>query len=224
MELTKEQLEARNERMAFMYAQGMTLQKIADEHGITRARVHQVIRRLGVLAEDGGQQMVRALKRSEVKNQKNADALAKYGVPYDEYKKLRSAGVIRAYKMQKKNAEARAIDFKLSFLEWWTIWKNSGKFDQRGRTKNAYVMSRIKDTGGYEVGNVCIKTLQENSKEAVKKWLGKEKKLPRGVFENYPGLPRPFLAKVGRVSLGLFATAQLAHEARMQFKAAMAGQ
>lgn len=77
----------------------------------------------------------------------------------NEYKK---------YTDQKSKAKCRGIEFKLTFEEWWDIWQQSGKWDQRGIRKGQYVMSRYKDQGAYEIGNVHIQTVGDNNKEAYK--------------------------------------------------------
>lgn len=210
-------LAERNQRMASMYRQGLTLDRIGKEHGVTRERVRMILRTLGVDAGDGGQKKRSAMKKAAAAQRQEAKCMLLFGVGLDEYKHLRSIGAVRAWKSQKKNAAMRGIEFKLSLVEWWTIWRDSGKFDQRGRARNSYVMSRICDAGSYEIGNVQIKTLAENSREAVNVWRGKAKTLPRGVFENLPGYSKPFLAKVGKVSLGYFATAQEADAARKAY-------
>lgn len=207
----------RNERMAFMFAQGMTLQSIADECSVSHQRVQQILKKLGVSRCDGGQFLVAKLKRDAKQTAREAKCLALYGCSCSEYKKYVKNGLAAAYRCQLKNANARGIAFKLTFVEWLSVWQRSGKIEERGRRKEAYVMSRICDKGGYEVGNVCIKTLQENSREATKKWIGKVKTLPRGVFESYPGREAPYLAKVGKKSLGLFRTPDEASAARRAF-------
>ena len=65
------------------------------------------------------------------------------------------------YKSQKATAKQRGIGFNLTYEEWLNIWESSGKLDQYGY----YVMSRVGDTGPYEVGNVFIQKRSENSKE-----------------------------------------------------------
>jgi hypothetical protein len=72
----------------------------------------------------------------------------------------------KKYADQKSKAKIRGIEFKLTFEEWWDIWQKSGKWDQRGIRKGQYVMSRYKDHGPYEVGNVHIQTVGDNNKEA----------------------------------------------------------
>lgn len=70
---------------------------------------------------------------------------------------------LQAFYAQKGAAKQRGVEFKLTFWEWWTIWQKSGKWLSRGRSSTGYVMCRIRDKGGYEVGNVYIARLSHNS-------------------------------------------------------------
>jgi len=67
------------------------------------------------------------------------------------------------YTRQKCMAKYRGIDFHLSFDEWNDIWQASGKWNERGRGKGKYCMSRVNDTGAYAVGNVFIQLTTQNS-------------------------------------------------------------
>jgi len=60
----------------------------------------------------------------------------------------------------------RGLEWKLTFEEWWSIWEASGRWEQRGRTKDKYVMSRKNDCGAYEVGNVFIQLAGDNVSQA----------------------------------------------------------
>ena len=70
------------------------------------------------------------------------------------------------YYTQKACAKRRGIEFKLSFSEWWDVWQQSGKWEERGCKKGQYVMSRYKDIGAYEIGNVFIQTTNDNVRQA----------------------------------------------------------
>lgn len=70
------------------------------------------------------------------------------------------------FKQQRYNAIARNIPFEMSFDEWYNIWDQSGKWDQRGKGAGKYVMSRHNDIGPYKIGNVSIKSQEENSHES----------------------------------------------------------
>lgn len=68
----------------------------------------------------------------------------------------------RKYLKHKVRANYRGIPFVLTFEEWWEIWDKSGHWEERGRGTGSYVMSRVADLGGYEVGNVFIQTSRQN--------------------------------------------------------------
>lgn len=210
-------ISERNERIASMFRQGLTLEVIGGEFGITRERVRQILKKAGVSARDGGISKRVGVRRASTEAKRDAKYMAKHGMSRADYMELSSIGATKAFRDHHRNSIKRGIAFEFNLLEWWAVWRDSGKFSQRGKAKNSYVMSRIKDSGGYVTGNVCIKTLAENSREAVKKWAGKVKTIPRGVFENNPGSKKPFLAKVGSVCVGYFETADSASAARNAF-------
>jgi hypothetical protein len=72
----------------------------------------------------------------------------------------------KKYKEHAFNAKYRGIGFDISFEDWCNIWISSGKWEQRGKGKNKYVMSRHNDIGPYAIGNVSIKSQEENTHEA----------------------------------------------------------
>jgi len=71
------------------------------------------------------------------------------------------------YRHHKNLAKGRNIPFELTFIEWWNIWQKSGKWEQRGRKRGQYVMSRFNDIGPYAINNVEIKTQEDNFREGV---------------------------------------------------------
>lgn len=73
--------------------------------------------------------------------------------------------VHRAYRNHKSSAKQRSIPFQLSFYQWWSIWRVSGRLDNRGRFRGNYCMARFGDKGAYEVGNVKIVTVTQNGTE-----------------------------------------------------------
>lgn len=70
-----------------------------------------------------------------------------------------------AYIRQRANAVRRGIKWDISFEEWWNVWQQSGKWEERGREAHQYCMSRKNDNGPYSVENVKIVTMKENSQE-----------------------------------------------------------
>lgn len=67
-----------------------------------------------------------------------------------------------AFHSQKCRASKRGIGWELNFWQWWTIWQESGRWDERGRGAEAFAMCRFGDTGPYAVGNVYIATNNQN--------------------------------------------------------------
>ena len=69
------------------------------------------------------------------------------------------------YMRQRANARGRGILWEISFEDWWSVWQQSGKWEERGREAHQYCMSRKNDDGPYSVENVRIVTMKENSQE-----------------------------------------------------------
>lgn len=209
----------RDTKMVAMYRQGVTLAKIGSQFGLSRERVRQILKRIGVCAEDGGIARNAASRRESACAKREAYWLSKYGLPFAVVKQLQQDGVTKGFQDHKRNSAARGIPFHMTFIDWLSVWQASGKLDQRGRGKGKYVMSRIRDDGAYELGNVHVQLATENSREAVEKWRGTTKE-HTGVYLLAPGNKRPWMAGVGRVSLGRFETKQQAVEARAAYLAA----
>lgn len=71
-----------------------------------------------------------------------------------------------AYIRQRANAKRRKIQWELTFEEWWDLWEKSGKWNERGTTRDSYCMSRIWDEGPYSPTNVKIVKMGANSRYA----------------------------------------------------------
>lgn len=169
--------KARAAKMAAMYRSGMTLQQIGDQYGLTRERVRQLMTKHQGMRQSGGGHHIKAVaRRQQSSAAKDARYLRKYGCTFEQYVEVREIGramraqgigvyktPLRAFINQKNNAKRRSIPWELTFWQWWTIWQESGKWAERGRAKDAYVMSRFGDAGAYAPGNIYIGTLSENS-------------------------------------------------------------
>ena len=91
------------------------------------------------------------------------------------------------YACHKSKAKSRGIEFNLTFEEWWDIWQQSGKWEQRGCRKGQYVMSRKNDVGPYAIGNVFIQLQEDNRREAM---LGKPANYIRTVEQKIAQIKR----------------------------------
>lgn len=174
-------------------AQGMDRQRIADAVGLSYQTVRMFAKTNGI-----------------------AIARKKVGPPETAERDAAMESMFRAFERQRQNSRTRGIVWKLTFGQWFAVWQASGKLHLRGRGKGRYCMSRHRDEGGYELGNVHIQLCTTNSSEGFGKARGKPKAFT-GVFCIYPGRELAWLAKVGKVNLGYFASAEAAYEARNDY-------
>lgn len=166
----------RADTMAAMYRAGKTLEEIGQVYSITRERVRQIITKVhGLTAENGGQALKARFSRAQRRAEKEAECYVKHGCSRSQLKELRDIGremskqgfcrertPIGAFSRQRCNARKRGIEWTLTLWDWWTIWQESGHWDERGRTADAYVMCRFRDEGAYEIGNVYVATARHN--------------------------------------------------------------
>lgn len=80
---------------------------------------------------------------------------------------------------RRKDRLGNDIEMRLSFEEWLFIWLESGKWEHRGKCIGQYCMSRLNDIGHYEQGNVVIRRVEDNSREAIAYSAPKKKKQPK---------------------------------------------
>ncbi len=71
-----------------------------------------------------------------------------------------------AYMDQRHNAKRRRIPWQFEFEQWKQWWIDTGKWEQRGRTKDAFVMCRFGDRGPYSIDNVYPETVSHNGRQA----------------------------------------------------------
>lgn len=143
--------------MAALYKSGKTLLEIGAQYGITRERVRQIINKFhGLNGEDGGAHVLALAKRAKFEAKRNAHSLKKWGCGWEQYVSIRAMKrPTRAYSQQKKNSEQRGIAWELSLWQWWSIWQQSGHWEERGRGRG-FQMCRVNDQGGYSFDNVYI--------------------------------------------------------------------
>lgn len=94
-------------------------------------------------------------------------------MPYETYKELVekygattvNTSPLCRFKTQRNSAKQRGIAWEMTFAEWWAIWQESGKWDQRGRGYG-YAMARIGDSGPYKIDNIEIITSAQNTADS----------------------------------------------------------
>ncbi len=162
--------EGRNEACR-LFANGHTLTSIARQFGVSKQRIHQITKKAGVV---GGRKLAGQERRANKEARREARIRARWGCSYTEWKQFRQMADRYAdtpmgqFNQQRKNAtSSRNIEWKLTFMEWWAIWRDSGKWYRRGKMVGDYVMARFKDQGPYSVDNVYITTCSQNIRDGL---------------------------------------------------------
>jgi len=68
----------------------------------------------------------------------------------------------KRFRQHKENSRKRGIPFIFTFEEWIKVWLESGHWNERGRRRGQYVMSRFGDKGPYTINNVEIILTDDN--------------------------------------------------------------
>lgn len=169
---------ARNAEIISGYQAGMTLQQISDEYGITRERVRQILATSGIAPESGGAKKVFAERRAaglmsrdvhKAKVAKNFEAkLARMGCTRDQYAEMKaeedgwlagggapSSTPIATFGSRRTIARRMGHEWKLTLGEWWGLWAESGKWNDRGIGR--HYLCRLDTAKPFEIGNVEIR-------------------------------------------------------------------
>jgi hypothetical protein len=155
----------RERDMLKRYSAGETLESIGRSYRITRERVRQLLsKHYNVCRLDGGQAEIARKKKRDLAKKRDARSLKAFGCSYRVYKSLvrHADNPVESYRAQKRNASVREISWDLNLWQWWSIWQQSGHWNERGRGRDGYCMCRLNDAGPYSVDNIYIATAAEN--------------------------------------------------------------
>jgi hypothetical protein len=205
----------RLERIAAMCAEGKTLNEIGAVFKITHQRVQQIIKRHDIKRSPIPPK-TKTLDAAKAKRDAwEARCIARWGVGIEGTRQLNAAGLINAFKSQRGSAIAHGYGWELSFIDWHAAWIASGKLEQRGLGGDNYAMTRADRSQPFKVGNLKIVTIKELMREVRARTQGNV--APRtGVYCLYPGLSKPWVARLNRKTVGHFETAEMASAAREQ--------
>lgn len=152
-----------------LFKQGKTASQIATLFSVSRQRISQILAARGVSKREGGQHLRIATRDASEKVERERKHLERYGCTAEQFRsvrgdrKLGSKSPYQAFHNQSHNAGYRGVPWRLTFWEWWQVWAESGKWEERGRGVTGYCMCRNGDEGAYEAGNVYIGTVIHNS-------------------------------------------------------------
>lgn len=147
----KAPLSTRHARWVSDFESGELMTEISARCGVSCAAVEKVISKYGASVE---------LHRAASFEIRNQVAIS----DFESTEEARSA--LSRFFEQRSRARQRGIAWDFTFSEWWKVWRESGKWNLRGRGIDAYVMARTGDVGPYAAWNVRIDTSRNNLSEA----------------------------------------------------------
>jgi hypothetical protein len=145
---------------------GDTQQAIGADYKVTKQRIQQGLLARGITAADSP----RITKQKQVLAETLEARMARYmpGVRCTKREYLTIVQVepksIRAWRRFLRNADARDVAVEFTFPQWWAVWQESGRWEQRGVGKG-YGMFRPDSTQPYKVGNADIRSGVEQASQ-----------------------------------------------------------
>lgn len=192
---------------------GDSLDEIGKRHGVTRERARQIIKKhggpTGFLAR-----VYSGTKTKERKAAHVAAVLARYKRTWAEHRQLVATGATQAWRKQKNSCRLRGIAWELPFEDWWRLWQESGHWEQRGRSRDAYVLTRADYALPFSATNALITTFSDCCRRLQIATGSLQKRDKGGVYHLYPNLARGWVAQARRKRLGYFASEAEARAAR----------
>lgn len=170
--------QQRLEAVASRFKSGETLQEIANDYGLSRERVRQLLRKQGLTGIDGGRTIKSFLNHADKPKPKGDPFFRRYGMEraelgpeFADMSTCDPRHPKRAFCEQRRTAKYRGFEWSLSFKEWWTLWAESGKWAERGRSADKYVLTRVAGCGPFSVDNCVISTFSESSRQGIQKTI-----------------------------------------------------
>lgn len=177
----------RDEDFALRFRRGETMAEIGAVHGVTRERVRQRLKLMGIAWSDGGKHVqhlarlerlagARAKSQADRQSRREVACLKCFGVSTQEFFAITGSAYNGNRAIQRQSLAAarylslqfsavrRAIPWNLTLQEYWDIWQGSGLWDQCGRAgPGAYCLGRKDASGPFDSANCRICTRSENS-------------------------------------------------------------
>lgn len=157
----------------------LSLIALAKRYKVSRQRIDQILRAEGLTEIMSERKAEDAVKRAEGKAarllaEKEAKLLRKI-VKFGGDPTAIPMSAREAFRSQRCNAQRRGIQWTLSLVDWWEIWQASGKYKQRGKLHDQYVLTRHDFDRGFVPDNVCVTTFSKAAQAAIRDTIKKGK-------------------------------------------------
>lgn len=166
-------LKGVEDELVARFRKGDTMRQLASRYGVTVSAVSCCLKRHSVNASEGGGRLRSAALKEKAAHSRDSKYLEKHGCTWQEYWSVPPTARL-AYRQQRKNANQRGVEWRITLVEWWGVWVASGKFELRGRGRGKYVMARSGDVGPYAVENVEIADAVQNNSDGRAVWRAGE--------------------------------------------------
>lgn len=180
--------DPRSAEFLLRYQNGETLNDIGSSctPPISRERVRQIMHKYhGTTAIDGGKHVRDNCNAEARAAAKERATFLRLGITLEQWKTLlranheaRDRGLpesqwpTHCFMQKRSNVTSQGQLWELTPWEWWMIWVNSGKWEQRGRGAGNYCMTRQDRSKPWTVDNTII--VQFQNATGYKEWIDNE--------------------------------------------------
>ena len=153
---------------------------LAGHYGVSRARIGQILRDLGISLYDGGRFVQARRREAERLAAREAECLMGYGVDLATRaqinKMLTGKNNYASYLYRQHRFQRLKRDFiyRLTFAQWAKIWKESGKYVHGGCGSGEYVLTLKPRCKIYQIGSVEVRLYTDMMEKARNKARAKK--------------------------------------------------
>lgn len=165
------------------YLFGKSAREIARDFGVSHQRIYQMLDVAGL--DSGARAAMRATRRAKVVSAREAEAAkrraksdaykrAKWGISLEEYAAIAAAhgrhgsgarSPFSRYTRWRENCRKHGVPQALPFVDWWSVWQDSGHYEDMGRGV-AYWLTRRDPSKPLDRSNAIVRLSSDVAREA----------------------------------------------------------